>query len=124
MIDVDVTGGCFCGAVRYRAQLDPDAVDTCYCSSCTHTVGTTVTVWAHVPADRFKFTGDEPTRFESSPGVTRTFCGRCGSSLTYHYPDGRHVDVTTATLDDPKAFPPTSGGPGAPSWLGHLLEKT
>ncbi len=64
MTDVDVTGGCFCGTVRYRAQLDPSSVDTCYCSYCTHTVGTTVSVWAHVPADHFEFTGGEPTRFE------------------------------------------------------------
>jgi hypothetical protein len=120
LTQADVTGGCYCGAVRYRVRLDPDAVDTCYCRDCAGTVGSVVTVWAHVAAERFAFTHGDPVRFESSPGITRTFCGRCGSSLTYHYPDGADVDITTATLDDPDAFPPTSDGPGAPGWPGRL----
>jgi len=121
--EVDVTGGCQCGAVRYAVRLDPDAVDTCYCRWCTRTVGSVVTVWAHVGAGAFSFTRGEPVRFDSSPGVVRTFCARCGSSLTYHYPDGAKIDVTTASLDHPEAFPPTSDGPGAPAWPGHIPQR-
>ena len=113
----DVTGRCYCGDVRYRAKLDSQQVDTCYCAWCTRTVGSAVTVWAHLRAQDFAFTDGEPVRFESSPRVFRAFCGRCGTSLTYHYPDGARVDVSTASLDDPGAFPPASDGPGAPPWL-------
>ena len=96
----DFAGGCYCGAVRYRLTAPPHDVDTCRCRWCAHTVGATVTEWAHLPASAFEFTRGEPVRFESTPGVWRTFCGRCGSSLTYHYKDGAKVDVTTATLDE------------------------
>ncbi len=50
----------------------------------------------------------EPARFGSSPGVTRTFCGHCGTPLTYQSESrAEYIDVTTATLDDPDAYPPT-----------------
>ena len=120
MSDVEITGRCYCGDVRYRATASPRHPSTCYCEWCARTVGSTVTVWVQFPTDAFEFTHGEPTRFESSPGIIRTFCGRCGSSLSYHYKNGEQVDVTTATLDDPGAFPPTTDGPNRPPWLGRL----
>jgi hypothetical protein len=40
--------------------------------------------------------------------VVRTFCGRCGTSLTYEVEQrAAEIDITTASLDDPEAFPPT-----------------
>jgi hypothetical protein len=43
----------------------------------------------------------------SSPGVHWGFCGACGSLVLYRR-DSRpdHMDVTTASLDDPDAFAP------------------
>jgi hypothetical protein len=117
MADRELTGRCFCGAVRYRIATPPVGVETCYCGDCTRAVGSAVTVWAHVPARHFAFIGGEPQRFASSPGVTRTFCGRCGTSLTYQGRNAELVDVTTATLDDPAAFAPTADGPGRPPWM-------
>lgn len=116
----DLTGRCFCGAVRYRARSRPEQVNTCYCADCTRVVGSAMTTWARFRADDFEFTLGDPIRFES-PGITRTFCGSCGTSLTYHYKSGAQVDVTTATLDDPEAYPPTRDGPGRPSWIAHLV---
>jgi len=117
--DVEFTGRCLCGAVRYWAARVAE-VDICYCADCTRAVGSPVTVWARFPAEHFQFTRGEPVRFESSPGITRTFCGRCGTSLSYHYSDGEQVDVATATLDHPEEHPPTSEGPGRPRWIGPL----
>jgi hypothetical protein len=116
-VESELTGGCFCGAVRYGATRPPEAVATCYCADCTRAVGSVVTVWARFASSHFRFTAGEPVRFESSPGITRTFCGRCGTSLSYHYRDGGRVDVATATLDDPASFPPTQDGPDAPRWM-------
>jgi hypothetical protein len=123
MKDVEVTGRCFCGAVQFRAEGEPTGVAICYCDDCTHAVGSELTAWAQFPADQFHFTQGEPTRFESSPGVTRTFCPRCGTSLTYHYTDGSQVDVATAALDERKVFPPRTEGGEKPSWLGGLANK-
>lgn len=45
---------------------------------------------------------------QSSPGVERGFCGLCGTSLTYRRADRSGLfDVTTASLDDPDALPPS-----------------
>ncbi len=45
---------------------------------------------------------------ESSPGVTRTHCSHCGTSVTYrHIKRPGEVDVTLASMDDPSLFRPT-----------------
>ena len=67
--------------------------------------------------EHFKFVRGEPDEFSSSPPVLRTFCRQCGTPLTYRSDrEPETVDVTTATLDDPNAFPPTHH-----SWLSHDL---
>ena len=44
----------------------------------------------------------------SSPPVERAFCPRCGTPITYVHDDNPgFVELTTATLDRPDAFPPT-----------------
>lgn len=53
------------------------------------------------------FTGDRPREYASSPGVMRSFCGRCGTPLTYcnvRRPD--EVDITVCTLDQPEFAAP------------------
>ena len=50
----------------------------------------------------------EPRRYESSARAVRTFCGRCGSPLTFrHHGRPHEIDVTTATFDEPERLPPT-----------------
>ena len=56
----------------------------------------------------WEWIGDAPTLFESSPGVRRYFCGRCGSQMAYEadkFPGEIHFYA--ASLDDPKAYTPT-----------------
>jgi hypothetical protein len=63
--------------------------------------------WFTVPRSTYRLVAGEPKQYISSPGVTRTFCPRCGTSLTFEtdeFPD--EIDVTTASLDDPEAMPP------------------
>ena len=37
----------------------------------------------------------------------RTFCGRCGTSLTYEQTAEDSIDITIVTLDDPGSLTPT-----------------
>jgi hypothetical protein len=100
-------GGCLCGAIRYRATAAPTAVVLCHCRSCRRASGAPSLAWAIFRAEDFAFTTGEPTTYESSPGVERGFCARCGTSLTYASADRSDVaDVTAATFDDPDAFAP------------------
>ena len=69
------------------------------------------------PVDRFELTRGKPLQFHSSPHVTRSFCGVCGTPLTYHNDDhADEIDVMTCTLDDSEVFPPTHH-----IWLTHKL---
>lgn len=75
--------------------------------------------WLTVRTVDLAFTGATPREFASSPGVLRSFCGRCGTPLTYRH-EGRpgEVDVTVCTLDDPSLAAPTDHiwMQDAPAW--------
>jgi hypothetical protein len=101
------TGGCRCGAVRYRAEGKVKWTSYCHCRSCRHATGAPVAAFAGFHEGQFSYTNGAPQVYESSPGVWRSFCGRCGSPLTYRaktYPG--EVHVYTGSLDAPKDFPP------------------
>jgi hypothetical protein len=105
--DARHAGRCLCGAVRYAADCEPKWIANCHCESCRRAVGAPLTTYAGFPAERFAWTAGAPVRFASSPGVVRSFCGRCGTSLTF---EGERwageVHVLVATLGHPEDFPP------------------
>jgi hypothetical protein len=110
-------GGCLCGSIRYRIAATPIARALCHCRSCRLAAGAPSVAWIVVKRDDFAFTVGDPVRFRSSPSVVRTFCGKCGTPLTYQHDDSPStIDVTTATLDAPEDFPPTRE-----IWLEHRL---
>jgi hypothetical protein len=101
-------GGCLCGAVRYRVQGEPRASGICHCRTCRRAASAPTLPFAGFAVSDFAITRGEPVEFRSSPHVIRTFCGRCGSPLTYHdelRPDA--MDIMTCSLDDPDALPPS-----------------
>ena len=104
---MEQTGGCLCGAVRYRVKGEPQATSLCHCFSCRRSTGAPSLAWAIFAEDAVEITDGALAEHESSPNVYRGFCARCGTSLTYRR-DSRPglFDVTTASLDDPEAFPP------------------
>jgi hypothetical protein len=112
-----IEGGCLCGAVRYRVQGSPSNTMICHCQTCRRVAGAPAVAWVTFDTDRFEFTRGGPASFHSSPPVRRTFCTACGTPLTYQHDDSpQTMDITTCTLDDPNAFPPTHH-----SWLSHDL---
>lgn len=110
-------GGCQCGAVRYVLSAAPTNSMICHCRTCQKLAGAPVVAWITVTPEAFAFTKGEPGAHASSGDVRRRFCRRCGTQLTYErLSDPSYVDVTTASLDDPGAFPPTHH-----SWLSHTI---
>jgi len=102
------TGGCLCGAVRYRAEGAPDWVGHCHCRSCRRNSGAAMLTFAGYTQDRITWTEGRRKIFESSPGVRRGFCGRCGTPITYEADNyGDEVHITIGTLDAPEALTPT-----------------
>jgi hypothetical protein len=114
---MEINGGCFCGAIRYRAEGVPSNSMVCHCRTCRRVTGAPAVGWLTFPLASFRFSRGEPDEFQSSPPVLRTFCRQCGTPLTYrHESSPETLDVATGTLDDPNAFPPTHH-----SWLSHGL---
>lgn len=102
-----IEGGCFCGAVRYLARRPPAISTICHCRSCRRAAGAPFVAWVTFAADDLSFVRGVPAQLRSSPPVTRTFCAACGTPLTYaHAGRPGEIDVTTASLDAPDAFPP------------------
>jgi hypothetical protein len=105
---MDGNGGCLCGAVRYRVDGPARATSLCHCNSCRRATGGPSLAWTIVDDDKVEIVAGTLAIHASSPGVERGFCGRCGTSLTYARANRPGLfDVTTASLDDPEAFPPT-----------------
>jgi N-acetylglutamate synthase-like GNAT family acetyltransferase len=101
------TGRCLCGAVRYRFDGPPNWSAHCHCESCRRATSSPMTSFFAVDHDRLAWSGAERRQYESSPGVFRSFCPRCGSPLTYQSPARQHeIDLYAATLDDPSTFTP------------------
>ena len=106
-MEMERTGGCLCGAVRYRARGAPAWVAHCHCSSCRHTTGAAFATYAGFTSASFDWVKGKPKTFASSPGVTRSFCADCGTPLIYEgarWPGEKHVLV--GTLDRPQDLAP------------------
>ena len=100
-------GGCLCGNTRYRVAAEPFSVCFCHCESCRRASGGASVPWASVAKKDLEFHGADPVRYSSSDGVVRTFCRRCGTSLTYEQTAEDSIDMTLATLDEPGSLTPT-----------------
>jgi hypothetical protein len=105
-------GGCLCGAVRFRVSGPSVWRAVCYCESCTRAAGAPLIAWAGFPSAKFAVLAGELSIYQSSPGVLRGFCGRCGTTLTYQKDPqvlpgfADDVYIATRSFDDPGASPP------------------
>jgi hypothetical protein len=104
---MDWTGGCLCGAVRYRATADPVRAMICHCEICRRVSGSAFLSFVHFAKESFAWTSGAPTRYRSSAFAERGFCPECGSTLSMHEEvlDDR-VQVTLGSLDRPQDVRP------------------
>jgi hypothetical protein len=110
-----IEGGCLCGAIRYRVTRPPTGAAICHCATCRRAAGAQSVAWATVAGDGFAFVAGRPAEHASSPGVVRTHCVACGSSLTFRG-EPATIDVTLASFDDPEVLRPAKE-----IWLSHRL---
>lgn len=99
-------GGCFCGAVRYRVTGVPSSPTICHCADCRRAAGAPFVPWATFQLADFAYISGRPAEYHYE-GRRRTFCGRCGTPLTFQAdasPD--ELDVTICSLDEPQRVAP------------------
>ncbi len=92
MTDVVRSGGCLCGAVRYKLYGEPFHVGRCHCADCRKESGSTYTIYGQWSRDGFESSGEYAT-YDG-----RSFCSRCGSSLFTL--DEYAVEIRLGSLDD------------------------
>ena len=104
-----LTGGCFCGQIRYEVAGTAFHESNCHCSICRRTTGAPFVAWFSVSRSQLRLLSGESRRFQSSPKATRSFCPRCGTQLIFEHQDfPDEIGVTTASLDDAARAPPKS----------------
>ena len=104
-----LTGGCACGAVRYRIDGPVHGAGWCHCRLCQKASGAPAMVFTGCRRADFTIErgADALGRISLTDFGERGFCTRCGTSLTIevsYEPGG--IDVAVATLDDPLALSP------------------
>jgi hypothetical protein len=104
-----LTGRCYCGRVRYRAEAEPVFQGQCYCRECQYVSGGGPNNFVAVPAGGFVYSEGAPKTFarEDLPNpVTREFCPACGTHLATRLDAMQMMIVKVGTLDDPTSFKP------------------
>jgi hypothetical protein len=104
---MEVEGGCYCGAVRYKAEGDPMFRGQCHCRECQYFAGGAPNYVMGMPETGFTYTKGTPKAFRRSDldtPVTREFCGECGTHLVSLAPSLPLALIKVGTLDDPASF--------------------
>jgi hypothetical protein len=116
------TGGCQCGAVRYRFNQKPRGSHICHCRMCQKAFGGFYAPLVGGPLESFEVTRGEITMFRSSDQVDRGFCCNCGTPLSFSYVGGDWMSISIGSLDNPEAFPPKDqhGVDSRLSWVNAI----
>ena len=105
-------GGCACGAVRFSVQGAPLRAGLCHCMKCRRAHASAFNFFVVYRPEQVEIRGDEMPAWESSPGVYRHFCARCGSRIAEL--DGKEVELYAGGFDDAGRFIPQYE-----SWVVH-----
>lgn len=96
-------GSCLCGSVRYEIRGPVSRVTHCHCSMCRKAHGAAFATYGRVERSDFVLVSgvNAIASYQSSPGVIRTFCKQCGSTLQF-ISEKRPgtLSVALGTLDD------------------------
>ena len=90
------SGHCLCGGIRFELRAEPRFACHCHCENCRRAHGAGVVTWVGHQRDELVFDEGEDLllRYLSESGATRSFCGRCGTTLFYEserWPGEVHV---------------------------------
>ncbi len=97
-----VSGHCFCNSIHFEVEGPEKFACFCYCESCQRAAGAPVVAWATYAKSSFRINRGEMQWNQSSPGVTRGHCAKCGSSISYEIAKRPgEIDLTLNSLDDP-----------------------
>ena len=101
-------GRCLCGAVGFEIDLPAYSCVNCHCESCRRQCSAPITTYIGVSEGGWRWTAREPRIYNSSPGVQRRFCERCGSPISFRSTRmSGMMHFFVAAMDEPEVFRPT-----------------
>jgi len=99
-----VSGGCYCGRVRYQARgISRDVVE-CHCSQCRKQAGHRYASTGAKTSEVEIEGAENITWFRASPDAERGFCSTCGSHLFWRQCDEDYTSILAASLDAPSGL--------------------
>jgi hypothetical protein len=101
------SGGCRCGAVQFAVSAEPNHISYCHCADCRKASGAPVSAFVGFPANEVALEGGSMRIYENGP-VKRSFCGVCGTPITYA--DDRlanQIYFMLGAMDAPENYKPT-----------------
>ena len=113
---LEISGGCFCGSVQYKASVDEARVAVCHCRDCQIFSGSAFRMASAVAPENFEFTSGTPKYFDKTAdsGKVRrmAFCGDCGTHLCSVPVDpeevGSFISLRLATSSEFHLFKPAA----------------
>jgi hypothetical protein len=101
------TAACFCGEITAKALGEPFWICFDHDDDCRRAIGSPLTIWVGYKSNEFSFVTGEPKTYSKTEGVTRSFCGNCGTSIGYvdaGLPS--EIYLCIGFMDHPENFPP------------------
>ena len=103
-----VTGGCYCGEIRYEINGSQEAAFQCHCRECQYLTGGNANIVVVFAESDFRYTKGLASSFARSDlenPVTRHFCGACGTGIGSRTPSRPNsMIVKVGTLDNPGEY--------------------
>jgi hypothetical protein len=121
----DRTGGCACGAIRFKITAPLMGVGVCHCTDCQKASGGPPNYVALAPTAAFEVTNGEAkvyySKGDSGQDAGRAFCPECGTPLWSLAAGAPFTPVKLGALDEHADLSPTLHlyVSSAPPW--HLM---
>ncbi len=117
------SGGCQCGAVRFRISGALGKAGICHCRMCQKAYGSWGAALVSVPISQLTWTRGKPGEFRSSAIVARGFCSNCGMPLYMREDGDTNIEVSIGAFDEPNRIGPLKEQAGVESrvqWFRDL----
>ncbi|MEM9581794.1 MAG: GFA family protein [Pseudomonadota bacterium] len=109
---MNVDGGCLCGAITYRAVVNPERCAICHCENCQINSGTAFGWIVHIQDHQFELITGRLKVFETIADSGRrrsmSFCGDCGTRIHAQTPDvpDAFFGLRVGTVHQRESLPP------------------
>jgi hypothetical protein len=110
-VELPLTGGCGCGAVRFEVSRPFVSAAYCHCTRCQRRTGSGAAATARAEPGTVRVTQgeDELRGWAPEGGREKVFCGRCGSALFSRAPGSTEpTGVRLGAIDGDPGIRPQS----------------